>query len=64
MEANHRIAATAAITKKNPLTPRQLIWYHIENPEEPITDDDIRNLKLDHQEAESIMERNFNLPEE
>lgn len=28
------------------LSPRELIRYHIENPEVPITDEDIRNLDL------------------
>ena len=28
------------------LSPRELIRYHIENPEVPITDEDIRNLNL------------------
>ena len=28
------------------LTPRQLIHYHIENPDEPIQDEDIENLVL------------------
>ncbi len=32
--------------KKTSFSPRELIRYHIENPEEPITDDDIRNLNL------------------
>jgi hypothetical protein len=30
-------------------TPRQLIRYHIEHPEIPITDNDIENLVLDYQ---------------
>ena len=33
-------------SKKTSFSPRELIRYHIENPEEPITDDDIRNLNL------------------
>ena len=49
METNQNMMATAGGRKKNSLTPRELINYHIENPEEPITDDDILNLKLDHQ---------------
>ena len=32
-------------TKKG-LTPRELIHYHIENPDEPIEDEDIENLVL------------------
>jgi hypothetical protein len=32
-------------TKKG-LTPRELIHYHIENPDEPIKDEDIENLVL------------------
>lgn len=35
--------------KKPSLTPRELINYHIENPEDPITDEDIRNLNLSPQ---------------
>jgi hypothetical protein len=31
---------------KNGLTPRELIHYHIENPDEPINDEDIENLVL------------------
>jgi len=34
-----------ARTKKG-LTPRELIHYHIENPDEPIQDEDIENLVL------------------
>lgn len=43
--------------KKASLTPRELIKYHIENPGEPITDEDIQNLVLDYQMQESEMSR-------
>lgn len=32
---------------KPQLTPRQLYNYHLLHPNEPITDEDIRNLKID-----------------
>ncbi len=32
---------------KPQLTPHQLYNYHIQHPNEPITDEDIRNLKID-----------------
>ena len=32
---------------KPQLTPHQLYNYHILHPDEPITDEDIRNLKID-----------------
>lgn len=31
---------------KRGLTPRELIHYHIDNPDEPITDEDMENLIL------------------
>ena len=46
MQSNQNTAPNqqAEDSKKASFTPRELIMYHIENPEEPITDDDIRNL--------------------
>ena len=32
---------------KTGLTPRELIHYHINNPDQPILDEDIENLVLD-----------------
>lgn len=44
---------------KASLSPRELIRYHIENPEEPITDDDIRNLNLKKQRVVDFMADEF-----
>jgi len=38
---------TSAQEAKPQLTPHQLYNYHIQHPNEPITDEDIRNLKID-----------------
>ena len=32
--------------KSSSFSPRELIMYHMENPDEPITDEDLRNLNL------------------
>ena len=40
-------------------SPRELIRYHIENPDEPITDDDIRNLNLKKQRVVDFLADEF-----
>ena len=64
METNQNMIATGTGKKKISLTPRELINYHIENPEEPITDEDILNLKLDHQIEARLDSRDFRLKEQ
>jgi hypothetical protein len=43
--SNDNLAGRKASTKRG-LTPRELIHYHIKNPDEPIEDEDIENLVL------------------
>ena len=48
MQSNQYVSSGSPVTdnKKESFSPRELIMYHIENPDKPITDDDIRNLNL------------------
>lgn len=47
MQSNQSTMPEVSISdNEKSFTPRELIRYHIENPEVPITDDDIRNLNL------------------
>ncbi len=48
MKSNQYVTPLSAVTKngKESFSPRELIMYHIENPNEPITEDQIRNLNL------------------
>ncbi len=39
------------------LTPRELIHYHINNPDEPISDEDIENLVLDTNAAPAVEDK-------
>ncbi len=66
MEIYQNTATTISATakKKSSLTPRELIKYHIANPEEPITDEDIQNLNLDYQTGSGFYLRDFYLTEE
>ncbi len=61
MESNQNavLTASASGSKKSFLTPRELIKYHIENPEEPITEEDIRNLNLVKQRVVSFVANDF-----
>lgn len=40
------LGSSAVSNKKSSFSPRELIMYHIENPDEPITEEDIQNLNL------------------
>lgn len=46
MQSNQGTPVIAIPGNQESLSPRELIRYHIENPEVPITDEDIRNLDL------------------
>ncbi len=59
MQSNQYVTPDSSVTviKKESFSPRELIMYHIENPDEPITEDDIRNLNLKkHRVVEFIAE--------
>ena len=43
-----KVPLQTTIVNKPSLTPRELIMRHIENPDIPITDEDIQNLNLGH----------------
>lgn len=50
--------------KKTSFTPRELIRHHMENPHEPITDEDIENLNLSHHiSLASLADEFVQLPE-
>lgn len=48
MQSNQYVTSGSPVTdnKKTSFSPRELIMYHIANPDKPITADDIRNLNL------------------
>ncbi len=59
MQSNQYVTSGSPVTdnKKESFSPRELIMYHIENPDEPITDEDIRNLNLKkHRNIEFALE--------
>ena len=45
--------------KQTSFSPRELIMYHIENPDEPITDEDLRNLNLKKQRVVDFFADDF-----
>ncbi len=46
---NTTTEASGKTKKSSSFSPRELIMYHMENPDEPITDEDLRNLNLKKQ---------------
>ena len=64
MESSQIAQTIVPNQKKSSLTPRELIKFHIENPDQPITDEDILNLKLDYQTMRKTNVRDFYLPED
>ena len=50
METNQQQADNTIPEKSKPLlTPHELVQRHMENPDEPITDEDINNLDISNQ---------------
>ncbi len=59
MKSNQYVTSDSSVTdnKKESFSPRELIMYHIENPHEPITEDQIRNLNLQkHRNTDFVLE--------
>ncbi len=61
MQSNQNVKpASSAATKQNSsFSPRELIMYHIQNPDEPITDEDLRNLNLKKQRVVDFVADDF-----
>jgi hypothetical protein len=56
---NTNTSSVPVTDKKKPsLTPRELIKHHIENPDDPITDEDIQNLNLEYEISGGITSYN------
>lgn len=59
MKSHQYVTPDSSVTenKKESFSPRELIMYHIENPHEPITEEQIRNLDLQkHRDVDFMLE--------
>ncbi len=66
MQSNQTAQAGSSVrgNKKSSFSPRELIMYHIENPDEPITEEDIRNLNLKQHKIGDFIATDFSRGEE
>ena len=56
MESNSNTLFSPQNNRTSKFTPRELIKYHIEHPEIPITDKDIENLVINNSADSSLRE--------